>query len=87
VRSVAVVPEALRVEVFPVSDDHWVAVIGNPAGSFSTEAATPEAVVAEVETALRQVLGEPLAAYRLVAPDGRDWSDDIAREQAAALSE
>ena len=86
-RSLAVVPEPLPVEVFPVSDERWVAVIGHPAGAFSTEARTPEEVVGEVEGALRQVLGEPVPAYRLTAPNGREWSSDIAREQAAALDE
>jgi len=48
---------------------------------------TGEDKIGEAEAALRQVLGEPVPAYRLTAPDGRDWSSDIAREQAAALDE
>jgi hypothetical protein len=79
------VQETLAVEVFPVAHNRWIAVIDAPAGPFSTEARTSEAVIVEVEAAMREVLGEPVPAYRLIAPDGRDWNDDIAREQTAGL--
>jgi hypothetical protein len=79
------VRETLAVEVFPIAQDRWIAVIDGPAGAFSTQAKTAEEVVVEVEAALREVLGETTPPYRLTAPDGRDWTDDIAREQAAGL--
>ena len=79
------VPDELLVGVFPAKADRWVAVISSPAGDFSTEATSPEAVDGEVAAAIREVLGEPARPYRLVDEAGSTWTLDVAARQAAIL--
>ena len=66
--------EPIRVEVFVVAEGRRVAAIEAPGGAFSTEAAAPEQIDSEVQAATREVLGDPLPAYRLVGPNGEPWA-------------
>jgi hypothetical protein len=78
--------DAVRVEVFPVQADRWVAIIETaPDGAFSTEASTPDAVVSEVEAALLRVLGSDHPDYKLVDETGADWTLDTAARQPTEL--
>lgn len=72
---------ALQVEVFPLSSDRWVAVIE----SFSTEAASPDSVSAEVAASIRTVLGWD-APFVLVDENGDVWSPAQAEEQLLRMA-
>ncbi|HET6910621.1 MAG TPA: hypothetical protein VFH54_14900 [Mycobacteriales bacterium] len=75
----------LDAEVFPVESGRWIAVIKNPAGEFSTEAASPDEVPGAVWAAIAEVLGEPVAEHRLVDERGQPWDLAVAEEQARLL--
>lgn len=73
------------VEVFPVEPDRWIAVIGAPAGEFSTETRTPAGVEQEVRQSISAVLGWADPDVVLVDDLGRPWSPRRANEQMARL--
>jgi hypothetical protein len=70
----------LSVEVFPVSNSRWVAVIDAPLGEFSTESPTPGGVPEEVASSIVRVLGRN-QSWHLVDELGRPWSPDVAPVQ------
>lgn len=72
---------ALRVEVFPLDSDRWIAVIE----SFSTEAASPEEIPAEVASSIRAVLGWD-APFELVDENGGSWTPANAEEQLLRMA-
>lgn len=75
----------LDVGVFPIEPSRWIAVINNPAGPFSTEAATSEDVPDAVREAIAQVLGASAPSHRLVDEQGQPWDHSVAARQLAAL--
>jgi hypothetical protein len=77
--------DALKVEVFPIAADRWVAVIDGPAGVFSTEVDRPEAVEQAVHTALREVMDRESPRFVLVDTDDEPWTEATAARQAKAL--
>lgn len=70
----------LQVEVFPVAEDRWIAVIDAPRGAFSTEATRPAGVHAEVRDSIREVLGRDID-FQLLDELGALWTVEAAREQ------
>jgi hypothetical protein len=76
--------ETLTVEVFPIAQARWIAVVDAPAGPFSTEVAAPTEVLAEVRRCIREVLGCDVP-FMLADDLGRTWNVEDAREQLARL--
>lgn len=73
----------VRAEVFPVKRDRWVAVIDDH--YFSTEASSPHEVLAEVRSAVREVLGWEDVTVELYDDEGRPWRPSGASAQATRM--
>jgi hypothetical protein len=78
-------PEPLRVEVFPVEPDRWVAVVDNPDGVFSTEVTSAQAVESDVRESIAAVLERTDLVFVLIDDQGAPWSPAAAPGQLARL--
>lgn len=76
---------SLRVEVFPVEPDRWIAVIDAPRGAFSTETLTAAGVEDEVRASIAAVLGIPEPVFDLVDDLDQPWSPASAPAQLDRL--
>lgn len=63
----------MRVEVFPIEPDRWIAVIDAPAGAFSTETKHPGDLRADAEKLAAAVLRRNDLAFDFVDDLGRPW--------------
>jgi hypothetical protein len=77
--------ERVEVEVFPIEQDRWIAVIETPRGPFSTEARSPGQVEHEARDAIASVLGWTHVELLLLDDLGDRWSPASAETQAARL--
>ena len=75
----------IEVEVFPVEQDRWIAVIEAPLGPFSTEAVTPGEVDQRVREGIAEVLGWTDVDVVYVDDLGQPWSPSRAADQAARM--
>ena len=77
--------DAFRVEVLPLLPNRWMAVVAGPTGEFATTSRSPEQVPADVERAVRSVVGWVHSPLEFVDERGEPWTPAQAYAQALRL--
>jgi hypothetical protein len=77
--------DSFRVEVLPLLPHRWMAVVAGPMGEFATTSSSPEQVPADVERAVRSLVGWAHAALEFVDERGDPWTPAKAYAQTVRL--